>query len=86
MEEAKNDQGKRKQGMSKALKALSLIREIGIMMVVNVLVGFFAGMYLDRWLGTSFVFLLIGTLLGMISGFRTVYLLIMKMERRGDKT
>ena len=65
-----------------ALVALSLITEIGITMTMNVAVGFFAGMYLDRWLNTSFIFLLIGPLLGMVSGLRMVYLLIMKIVRR----
>lgn len=69
----------------KTLTFLSLIREIGVLMILNVGIGFFVGMYLDRWLNTTFVFLLVFTFLGMASGFRMVYLLIMKMERRGDK-
>jgi len=68
-----------------ALATMSLVTEIGITMVANVVIGFLAGMYMDRWLNTAFLFLLIGTLLGMMSGFRMVYLQIMKLERRGTK-
>lgn len=68
-----------------ALIALSLITEIGITMTMNISVGFFVGMYLDRWLNTSFIFLCISSLLGIMSGFRMVYLLIMKIAVGGDK-
>lgn len=76
---------KRSPNEQKALVTISLVREIGLTMIFNVLIGFFTGMYLDRWLNTSFLFIFVGTMLGMVSGFRMVYLLIMKMERRGDK-
>lgn len=70
----------------KTLTALSLISEIGVSMAMNVAVGFFIGMYLDRWLGTTFIFLLIGIIVGILSGFRMVYLLLMRViGSGGDK-
>jgi len=80
MDKKEDDENKQSEHRN-ALAAISLVTEIGITMVVNVLVGFFIGMYLDRWLNTTFLFLLIGVILGMMSGFRIVYLLIMKLER-----
>lgn len=56
----------------------SLVTQIGLTMVASVLIGFFGGMYLDRWLGTGFLFLILLTLIGVASGFRGAYLLIMK--------
>lgn len=70
----------------KTLVSLSLISEIGISMVMNIGVGFFVGMHLDRWLNTTFVFLLIGVIVGIFSGFRMVYLLLMRViGDGGDK-
>ena len=80
-----NENEKPKKQLGTALSAISLITEIGFTMAANVLVGFLLGMYLDRWLNTVFIFLLIGILLGVMSGFRMVYLLIMKVEKRGGK-
>jgi len=80
-----NENKETKKQLGTALTAISLITEIGFTMVANVLVGFLLGMYLDRWFNTVFIFLLIGILLGVMSGFRMVYLLIMKVEKRGGK-
>ena len=76
-ENSEHDESKHRPNMGNALIARSLIT-----MTMNVAVGFFAGMYLDKWLNTSFIFLLIGTFFGMISGFRMAYLLIMKTVQR----
>ena len=80
--EISNNESEYRPTTPNVLVALSLITEIGITLTMNVAVGFFVGMYLDRWLNTSFIFLLMGILLGMISGFRMVYLLIMKIVER----
>lgn len=88
MDSNENSEKNGRKGLAdtrKTLVAISLIREIGLIMIFSVLIGFFAGMYLDRWLSTRFLFLFIGAMVGMVSGFRMIYLLIMNLERRGDK-
>lgn len=49
--------------------------------------GLFAagGYYLDRWLGTSPLFLLVGTLVGAAAGFLNMYWrLVVEPRRRGE--
>ena len=67
--------------MRDILKYLSLVTQIGLTMVFSVGIGLLGGMFLDRWLNTGFVFLIVLTIVGIASGFRSVYLLIMGMEK-----
>ncbi len=46
--------------------------QIGLELAVSVLIGFFAGHYADKKLGTSPWLLLLGCAIGMISGFYLV--------------
>jgi len=62
-----------------ALKYLSLITEIGFAMLANIFVGIFIGNRIDQWLGLAPIFLFIFSILGVLSGIRTVYALIMKL-------
>lgn len=62
-----------------ALKSLSLITEIGFAMVANIFVGIFIGNRLDQWLNLAPIFTFIFSILGVLSGIRTVYALIMKL-------
>ena len=64
---------------------LSLVTQIGLTMVACILIGFFGGMYLDRWLNTGFLFLILLTFIGVASGFRAVYLLIMRLSDEPKK-
>ena len=54
------------------LKALALLTQMGIMIVVCVLIGLFAGMYLDRWLGTSPLFLILFILFGIAAAIKSI--------------
>lgn len=84
-EKRENVPSDKKRNSSKTahpLFALSLMMEISVTMLINVLIGFFIGLYLDRWFNTSVIFLLVFTVLGVISGFRMAYLLIMKVIGR----
>ncbi len=47
--------------------------QIGLTMAGSIIFCFFIGLYLDRWLGTRGVFLMIGILLGIAGGGVTVY-------------
>ena len=69
----------------RAMKWMSLLSQVGITMIANIFVGLFIGKYLDNWLGTSPLFLLVLVFVGVFSGIKSVYLLIIKMDKR-DKT
>lgn len=49
-----------------------MVTQIGISMIVPIFLGAFLGRLLDRWLGTSFLFLLF-LLFGILAAFRNIY-------------
>ena len=66
-------------GYRAVITALSLVGQIGLVMFACVAIGLLGGMFLDGWLGTEPIMLLIFMILGVISGFRTVYMMIKKL-------
>ena len=69
----------------KAMKWMTLMSQVGITMGANSMVGLFIGKYLDQWLHTSPLFLLLFIFIGFFSGIKSVYLLIIKIDKR-DKS
>ena len=69
----------------KAMEWMTLMSQVGITMVANIMVGLFIGKYLDQWLHTSPLFLLLFIFIGFFSGIKSVYLLIIKIDKR-DKS
>ena len=69
----------------KAMKWMTLMSQVGITMVANIMVGLFIGKDLDQWLHTSPLFLLLFIFIGFFSGIKSVYLLIIKIDKR-DKS
>ncbi|MGM0501243.1 MAG: AtpZ/AtpI family protein [Bacillota bacterium] len=65
------------------LQALALLSQVGIAIVVPVIGGVWLGGYLDNLLNTKVLFLVIGTLLGVTTGFRSAYRLIMQQQDDG---
>ena len=65
-----------KEDWSKIMRGLGLITQIGIVIVVNIGVGFFLGYLLDNYLGTAMIFKLLGLLVGIGSGFYSNYKLM----------
>jgi len=65
----------------------ALVMQLGLTMAGSILFCFFIGMYLDKWLGTKGLFLVIGIFLGIAGGGVTVYRQIMDMlkDKRKDK-
>jgi ATP synthase protein I len=58
----------------KVLKAVVMITQIGISMLVPIFLCVFVGIRLDEWLGTNFI-TVIGVLLGIVVAFRNVYIM-----------
>ena len=63
-------------------KSLGFLSSVGISLVVSILIGLAMGYYLDRWLDTSPIFTLIMLVMGIISGFRNVYILTKRELKR----
>ncbi|MEE4254788.1 MAG: AtpZ/AtpI family protein [Desulfuromusa sp.] len=65
-------------------KSLGFLSSVGISLVVSILIGLAMGVYLDRWLETGPLFTLIMLLIGVISGFRNVYILTTRELKRQE--
>ena len=61
---------------------LTLITQFGIYMLVPIFLCSFAGIYIDKKLGTSF-FVVILFFVGAVAGFRNIYVLALKMAGNG---
>lgn len=62
---------------SEILKALTLVSQLGVMVIVTIFLGLFVGKILDSVLSTSFL-TIIFLVLGVIAAFRNAYILIMR--------
>ncbi|MCK5912765.1 MAG: AtpZ/AtpI family protein [Desulfuromusa sp.] len=65
-------------------KSLGFLSSVGISLVVSILIGLAMGVYLDRWLDTRPMFTLIMLLIGVISGFRNVFILTTRELKRQE--
>ena len=63
-------------------KSLGFLSSVGISLVAAILIGLAMGVYLDRWLDTQPMFTLIMLAIGVISGFRNVYILTTRELKR----
>ncbi len=57
-------------------KALALFTQIAITMLVPIFICFFIGNGIDKLLDINGVFLIIFTVIGIMAGFRSVYMLV----------
>jgi F0F1-type ATP synthase assembly protein I len=56
----------------KFVQALAVASQLALLMGACVLVGLVGGYFLDRSLGTSPLFLMVGSILGMVAGIYSV--------------
>ena len=61
---------------------LIIVTQLGFTMAGSIVLCFFIGLYLDKWLGTKGVFLIIFILLGIFGGGATVYRRILEANTR----
>ncbi len=64
------------------IKALGFLSSVGISMVASTFIGLAMGYYLDKWLGTAPWLTLIFLGIGIVSGFRNIYILTERELRR----
>lgn len=65
-------------------RSLALISQFGINMLVPIFLCSFAGMYLDKKAGTSYI-MVIFFFVGAMAGFRNVYLFSKKIYMEKDE-
>ncbi len=65
------------------MRALALLTQIGIAVIVPIFGGVWLGNKADQLLGTGGLFLVLGIILGVIVGFRSAYRLIMTQGDNG---
>lgn len=59
-------------------KLLTLVSTVGISMVLATIIGALIGYYFDKWLGTSPYGFIAWLVIGIIAGFRNLYILMRK--------
>lgn len=78
--------GKKKDenNMREVFKTLTCITQFGISMLVPIAMCFFGGLLLDKWLGTSYIAIVL-FFVGAIAGARNVYILAKKFFGDGKE-
>ncbi|MCW2277482.1 AtpZ/AtpI family protein [Heliophilum fasciatum] len=69
----------------RTFKAIALVSSIGTQFAASVVLGFMAGRYADTQLGTDPWLMLCGVLVGVASGFFSVYHLVKKHYREDER-
>jgi ATP synthase protein I len=64
------------------IKSLGFLSSVGISIGASTLIGLAMGHYLDKWLGTEPWLTMIFLGLGIVSGFRNIYILTDRELRR----
>ena len=76
---------KKQKDRQTTMRMLTLITQFGINMLVPIFLCFFAGMYLDKKLGTNYL-IVIFFFIGAIAGFRNIYIFARRSVKDGDET
>ncbi len=74
---------------AKVVSAYTLLTHLAIQVMVIIVMTFFIGKWLDEFFGTAPLFLLVFVFIGMLSAFRSIYVIGMAETKRfnnGDKT
>jgi len=69
----------------KAIKNLTYVSQIAFIMLTPILLGIYAGNFVDEKLGTSPWILFVGIILGVSSAFLSLYKFVMKVSRDNQK-
>jgi len=67
-------------------KSMGFLSSLGINMVVSTLIGLAMGYYLDQWLGTQPWMIIIFLILGIVAGFRNIFILTNRELKRQQES
>lgn len=71
--------------MNQAYRAYATYGTIGLQLVLCLCVGLFGGQWLDGKASTTPVLAIVGTVLGVVAGFRSLYQAAMKMQAEAEQ-
>ena len=66
--------------LKRLAKLLTLVSTVGISMVLATVIGALIGYYFDKWLGTSPYGFIGWLIIGIIAGFRNLYIIMNKAK------
>lgn len=72
--------------MNEISKALSKLSYIGISMIVPIFLCVFVGKFLDKRFDTQPTFIIIFTILGVLSSFRNLYMMVIREYAKDKKS
>jgi len=61
---------------AEAMRAAGALSTVGFAFVIALGIGYWLGLKLDQWVGTTPIFTVFGTLLGLAAGIVNVYRLV----------
>lgn len=64
---------------------LTVLASVGTQLVVSIFIGFGAGYWLDRWLGTRPVLMIVFMVLGVAAGFLEIYRTVARGMKSGNR-
>jgi ATP synthase protein I len=64
---------------------LATASSMGLSLVIAMFLGVAGGLYLDRLLGTKPWFFLIGLILGIVAGYRNLFILAARLDKKQGK-
>ena len=70
--------------MNQAYRAYATYGTVGMQLVLCLCVGLFGGQWLDGKAGTAPVLAIVGTIVGIVAGFRSLYQAAMKMQAEAE--
>jgi ATP synthase protein I len=68
----------------KILKSLGVLSSIGISVVLAIAIGVYVGLKLDEWFGTKPLFFFIFLFIGIVAGFRNIFVIIRRELKKDD--
>lgn len=69
---------------SSVYQSFAMITQFGISMLVPIFLCSFLGWYLDQWLSTDYLFVVL-FFVGALAGFRNIYILAKKIYESGNQ-
>jgi ATP synthase protein I len=66
------------------IRTVGVLSTVGLTLVFATVIGLYAGLKVDQWLGTSPWFTAIFLLLGIVAGFRNLFVYVKRSQKSLD--
>ncbi len=70
-----------KKETRQAMRELAYFSSLGLAVAFSIFIGLFLGVFIDKWIGTSPWFMLLGLGFGIAAGFSNIALAVKKSKR-----